>query len=113
MDRFTRCQTDRYIRDQNVKHYRHLLGHVTEETNRQTILNLFSSTKSNKSNRKLAIRLRLNRRSIAQRTVLWSMSGRLMVSVTADQIMRPTLPRPTNKPRRAFVMPPGALPDHL
>ena len=38
MDRFTRCQTDRYIRDQNVKHYRHLLGHVTEETNRQTIL---------------------------------------------------------------------------
>jgi hypothetical protein len=38
MDRFTRRQTDRYIRDQNVKHYRHLLGHVTEETNRQTIL---------------------------------------------------------------------------
>ena len=37
MDRFTRGQTDRFIRDQNVKHCRHLLDRVTEETKRQTI----------------------------------------------------------------------------
>ena len=38
---------DRFVRSQNVEHYRRLLEHVTDESNRQQIINLLAEERQN------------------------------------------------------------------